>query len=450
MTHTWHNWAGTEQARPTRVVSPRDTEEVAATVAGAVRDGRRIKAIGSGHSFSPVAVAPDVQMRMDHLDRFDVDRAGELVTVGAGMPLWRLNPLLAEHGLAMEILGDIDRQTVSGAISTGTHGSGVRFGGIATQVRALELVLAEGPPTRCSPDERPELFAAARVGLGALGVITEVTLQCVPSFALHARDTAMPVARVIDEMHQLADTNDHFEFFWFPHSDVALTRRFTRLPATAPLRPIGTLTRHIDKTLNGPGFETICRVGTRFPGTVRPLARFAAKAMSTREWTDVSYRVFASPRDVRFLEGEFAIPRELAAEALREIKRWIDRSDEGVSFPLEVRFAAADDIWLSTAYGRETCYIAFHQYHRMPHQRYFGACRQILADFGGRPHWGKMHDLDVDSLRPRYERFDDFTALRDTVDPGGVFANAYLDRVLGPTPDGYLRPRASNLTPHAE
>jgi FAD-linked oxidoreductase len=435
MTGTWRNWAGNEQARPARVVTPQDAGEVAAAVTSAVNDGLAVKAIGSGHSFSPTAVATGVQVRMDHIDDLvNVDPASGLVTVGAGMPLWRLNPLLAEHGLAMEILGDIDRQTVSGAISTGTHGSSVRYGGIATQVRALQLVLADGTVATCSATERPDLFAAARVGLGALGVITQVTLQCVPLFALHARDTAQPVAEVLEQVHELADGNDHFEFFWFPHSETSLTRRFTRLPGDTPLRPIPALTRRLDDALNGPGFEAMCRIGTRFPATVRPIARFAAKAMSAREWTDLSYRVFASPREVRFLEGEFAIPREHTVDALREIKQWVDRNDEPVSFPLEVRFVAADDIWLSTAEGRQNCYIAFHQYHRMPYLRYFQACQRILAEYGGRPHWGKMHTLTAAELRPRYPHFDDFLAVRDAVDPSGVFANPYLDRVLGPAP----------------
>ncbi|MFE0462468.1 D-arabinono-1,4-lactone oxidase [Kitasatospora sp. NPDC058965] len=435
MTGEWRNWSGNERARPARTLAPQDAGEVAAAVLAAVREGLPVKAIGSGHSFSPAAVAPGVQLRMDRLDELvEVDPGTGLVTVGAGMPLWKLNPVLAEHGLAMEILGDIDRQTVSGAISTGTHGSSLRFGGIATQVRALELVLADGTLARCSAEERPDLFAAARVGLGALGVITRVTLQCVPLFALHARDTALPVAEVLDQVHELAEGNDHFEFFWFPHSETALTRRFTRLPGDTELRPVPALTRRLDDALNGPGFEALCRIGTRFPAAVRPIARFAARAMSAREWTDLSYRVFASPREVRFLEGEFAIPQEHTVDALREIRQWIDRHDERVSFPLEVRFVAADDIWLSTAHGRRNCYIAFHQYHRMPHERYFQACQRILADYGGRPHWGKMHDLTAAELRPRYPHFDDFRTVRDSVDPTGVFANPYLDRVLGPAP----------------
>ncbi|MFD6367769.1 FAD-binding protein, partial [Streptomyces roseolus] len=227
----WRNWAGNEEARPRRVLRPASTEDVAAAVREAVRDGLRVKAVGSGHSFSGVAVAPGVQLRLDRLDAaVSVDAETGLVTVGAGMPLWKLNPLLASHGLALENMGDIDRQTVSGAISTGTHGSGVRFGGIATQVRALELVLADGSVTVCSEEERPELFAAARVGLGALGVITRVTLQTVPLYALHARDASMPVAETLGRLDELVADNDHFEFFWFPHSETALTRRFRRLP----------------------------------------------------------------------------------------------------------------------------------------------------------------------------------------------------------------------------
>ncbi|MBF9073139.1 D-arabinono-1,4-lactone oxidase [Streptacidiphilus fuscans] len=435
MTSEWRNWAGNQQARPARVLRPTDVAQVADAVAGAVRDGRRVKAVGAGHSFSPAAVAPGVQLRLDGLDALvSVDADSGLVTVGAGMPLWKLNPLLAEHGLAMEILGDIDRQTVAGAISTGTHGSGIRFGSISTQIRALQLVLADGEVVRCSPDERPELFAAARVGLGALGVITEVTFQCVPRFALRAHDAQMPVAETLGRIDELAEGNDHFEFFWFPHSATTLTRRFQRLTGDVPLQPIPEFSRKLDEALSGPGFEALNRLGTRFPALVAPIARFSARAMSGRQWTDVSYKVFASARDVRFREGEFSIPREHAVAALREIKRWVDGSGEGVSFPLEVRFTAPDDIWLSTAHGRESCYIAFHQYHRMPHRRYFEACQSILGSFGGRPHWGKMHSLDADVLRTRYPRFDDFVALRDKVDPTGVFANPYLDHVLGIAP----------------
>jgi L-gulono-1,4-lactone dehydrogenase len=431
---TWTNWARTETVTPVRIETPSSADGVAAAVKSAVSEGLPVKAVGAGHSFTGAAVAPGVQLRLDHLDRLiEVDAVTGLVTVEAGIPLHRLNPLLAEHGLAMEILGDIDKQTIAGAISTGTHGSGTEFRSISHQVRALELVLADGSVVTCSPDERPELFAAGRLGLGALGVITKVTLQTVPLFALRVHDAAMPLAEVLDRAHELAGANDHFEFFWFPWTDTALTRRFERLPGDVPLAPLGWWSREVDdKFITNVGLETLCRVGTRFPGRVPALNRLITRAISGREFTDLSFNVFASHRNVRFREGEYAVPRAALIPTLRELKAWIEKHDEPVAFPFEIRFVRSDDIWLSPAHERDVAYLAFHQYHRMPHERFFQACYDILGAAGGRPHWGKMHGLDAAGLAERYPRFADFVALRDGLDPTGVFANPYLDRVLGP------------------
>ncbi|MEU6734422.1 D-arabinono-1,4-lactone oxidase [Streptomyces physcomitrii] len=429
----WRNWAGTEQVTPVRAVAPGSPEEVAAAVRAAAAEGLAVKAIGSGHSFTGAALAPGVQLRPEGLAALHAaDPETGLVTVGAGMPLHRLNPLLAERGLALEILGDIDRQTVAGAVSTGTHGSGTGFGSISTQIRALELVLADGSVVTCSARERPELFAAARLGLGALGVLTKVTLQCVPLYALRAVDSKQPLDRVLDEVHRLAEENDHFEFFWFPHTETALTRRFTRLPATTALRPMSALTRAVDeKIVTNIGFEALLRLGTRLPALVPGITRLVSRGIGDRDFTDLAPRVFASDRDVRFREGEYAIPRAELVPVLRELQRWLRTHDEKVSFPFEVRFVRADDIWLSPAHERDVAYVAFHQYHRMPHQRWFGICEDVLGAVGGRPHWGKMHRLAAPELAARYPRFTDFLALRQEVDPGGLFANPYLDRVLG-------------------
>jgi FAD-linked oxidoreductase len=434
MTTRWSNWAGTEQVTPARVLSPRSTDEVATSVKSAVGDGLTVRAIGSGHSFTGAAVAPGVQLRPDNLQRvIDIDRTTGLVTVEAGLPLHRLNPILAEHGLAMEILGDIDRQTIAGAVSTGTHGSGRSFRSISNQIRALELVLADGSVVTCSPDERPELFAAARVSIGALGVLTKVTLQCVPLYALHAVDAKLPLDQTLDELDDLVETNDHFEFFWFPHTTTALTRRFQRLPGDTPLKPMSAFTRTVDdRIVTNIGFEAMLRIGTRFPRRIPGITRFVTGAVSDRDFTDLAPNVFASARSVRFREGEYAVPRESVVDVLRELQQWVDTHDEPVSFPFEVRFVRSDDIWLSPAYEREVAYVAFHQYHRMPHERWFGVCEDVLGAAGGRPHWGKMHRLTAADLAERYPRFGDFTALRDRLDPTGVFANPYLDRVLGP------------------
>lgn len=430
----WRNWAGTEQVTPARVVSPSSTDEVAAAVRDAVRDGLVVKAIGSGHSFSGAAVAPGVQLRPDALDQVhSIDRSTGLVTVAAGIPLHRLNPILASHGLAMETMGDIDRQTIAGAISTGTHGSSRLFGGISTQVRGLELVLADGSVVTCSPTERPDLFAAARISLGALGVITKVTLQCVPLYAMRAIDARQPLDATLERVDELVEQNDHFEFFWFPHTTTALTRRFERLPGDVPLAPMSTFTKVLDdKIVTNIGFEALLRLGTRFPSRVPGITRFVTNAVSDREFTDLAPNVFASDRNVRFREGEYAVPRAALVDVLTELRRWVDTHDETVSFPFEVRFVRADDIWLSPAHERDVAYIAFHQYHRMPHERWFTVCEDVLGAAGGRPHWGKMHRLDSSALAARYPRYGDFVALRDDLDPTGVFANPYLDRVLGP------------------
>ncbi|MEZ0580317.1 D-arabinono-1,4-lactone oxidase [Nocardioides sp. MH1] len=431
---TWTNWARTETASPVRVEVPSTADDLAVAVKTAVSEGLAVKAVGAGHSFTGAAVAPGVQLRLDHLDRvLDVDPATGLVTVEAGIPLHRLNPALARHGLAMEILGDIDRQTLAGAISTGTHGSGAGFRSISHQVRGLELVLADGSVVTCSDEERPRLFAAARVGLGALGVVTKVTLQTVPLFALSVHDAAMPLGEVLDRTHELAGAHDHFEFFWFPWTDTALTRRFARLPGDAPLAPLSWWGREVDdKLVTNLGLETLCRIGARFPGRVPALNRTITRAISDRSFTDLSSKVFASHRNVRFREGEYAVPRAALVPVLRELKAWIEAHDEPVAFPFEVRYGAADDMWLSPAHERDVAYIAFHQYHRLPHQRFFQACFDILGAAGGRPHWGKMHDMTATDLAGRYPRFADFVALRDQLDPTGVFANPYLDRVLGP------------------
>jgi L-gulonolactone oxidase len=432
----WHNWSRRVHARPVRVVQPSSTEEVARTVEEAARAGLPLKAVGSGHSFSEIAVADGAQLRLDRMDRLlALDAATGLVTVQAGIALHGLNPLLAAAGLAMTNLGDIDRQTIAGATSTGTHGTGASFGGISTQIRAMRLVLADGTCVRCAADERPDLFAAARVGLGALGIVTEVTLQCEPLFVLHTRERPMPVEQTLEELPGLVDQYDHFEFFWFPHTSTALTKSGTRLPGDAERRPIGKVHNLlVNEVLANGVFGLALRAGAKMPRTIPGVTRVATAGYSAAETIDYSYRVFPSHRAVRFNESEFAVPRAVVVDVLREMKRWVDGHDERVAFPFEVRFAAPDDIWLSTAYQRESAYIAFHQYHRLPYRRFFEAMEAIVRDADGRPHWGKMHDLGAADLRPRYPRFDDFVAMRDEVDPTGVFGNAYLDRVLGPPP----------------
>ena len=429
---SWQNWSGTVEVTPTRIVSPRTAADVADEVTRAIEDGLSVKAIGSGHSFTDIAATRGVMIDLSRLTGIITgDRNTGLVTVAAGTTLKELNIALWKMGLSMTNLGDIDVQTISGAISTGTHGTGRSFGGLATQVRGLQLVTATGELLDCSPDKNPDVFAAARVGLGALGIITAVTLQCEPAFVLHAIESPADYDDLLEVLGVL-EAGDHFEFYWFPHTRRVLTKSNTRLPIDTELQPVGRIKGWLDdEFLSNTVFNGINRLTTLRPKLIGTANRLAARALSEREYIDRSYKVFTSPRRVVFREMEYAVPRKSLAYLIDEIDGWIKRSGERIGFPVEVRTAAADNIPLSTAYGRDTAYIAVHQYHRRPHDKYFLAVEAIAKSVEGRPHWGKLHYRSADDLAPVYPRFNDFLTVRDRLDPDRRFGNDYLRRVLG-------------------
>ncbi|MFE4371948.1 D-arabinono-1,4-lactone oxidase [Streptomyces sp. NPDC056835] len=430
-TRAWRNWAGTVAARPARVVSPASVEELTGIVRRAAAEGLRVKAVGTGHSFTAAAATDGVLIRPDLLTGIrETDRAAGTVTVAAGTPLKRLNTALAREGLSLTNMGDIMEQTVAGATSTGTHGTGRDSASIAAQIRALELVTADGSLLRCSAEENPEVFAAARIGLGALGVVTALTLAVEPVFLLTAREEPMTFDRVTAEFDQHVAENEHFEFYWFPHTGNCNTKRNNRSAGHAA--PPGRLSGWIDDELLSNGaFQMACSLGRAVPATIPALAKISSRALSARTYTDIPYKVFTSPRRVRFVEMEYALPREAAIGALREVKAMIERSPLRVSFPVEIRTAPADDIALSTASGRESAYIAVHLYRGTPYRSYFTAVERIMTAHGGRPHWGKIHTRDAAYLSGVYPRFGEFTAVRDRLDPDRLFGNDYLRRVLG-------------------
>lgn len=432
---TWHNWARTEAASPRRFDTPRTIDDLVAVVARASRRGEHVKAVGAGHSFTGVAVTDGTLVSLGALSGIhsaEQTPTGALVTVSAGTRLRDLSAMLWEMGLAVPNLGDIDVQTIAGAISTGTHGTGMGFTGLAASVQGLTIVLADGSVAECSPERDPALFEAARLGLGALGILATVTLDCMPAFRLRAHEAPSSLHETLEDIESLRTGVDHFEFYWFPHTDGVLTKHNTRLDGAAPTQPVGRFRGLLDdEVLSNGVFGAFQHVGTRAPGAIPQLNRIASRALSARTFVDRSYRVFASPRRVRFREMEYAVPVGALPEVLHEIDCWLEASGTRIGFPVEVRFAAPDDVWLSTAYGRETAYVAVHQYHRRDHRAYFDAVESIMRAVDGRPHWGKMHGRAAADLRATYPRFDDFLAVRDRVDPARMFANPYLDRVLG-------------------
>jgi FAD-linked oxidoreductase len=432
----WRNWAGDQRCLPAAMVRPRSIEELSAAIEDARRREWGVRVRGSGHSFSDVALTDGLMLALDDLAKvLDVDRSSGLVRVQAGITIRELSRQLATHGLALENLGDVDSQTIAGAISTATHGTGAKLRNLSAQVSELTLVLADGSKLACSAELDPETFRAARVGLGALGAIAEVTLRCVPAFTLHGVDAPAPLEDTLERFEELALANDHFEFFVFPHADMALTRTNNR--TELPPRPRTRLSAYAnDILLTNHSFELICRVGRRFPGRIPQLNRLVTRLAGRSERVERSAEIFASPRLVRFTEMEYALPRERTTEAVRRVLEVIERQGFAVPFPIEVRTAAPDDAFLSTAAGRESGYVAVHMYRRMAWEPYFRAVEAIMDDLDGRPHWGKRHFQTAATLCERYPDWERFTAVRARLDPEGRFANASAERTLGPVRSG--------------
>ena len=427
----WRNWSGEQTCRPERVERPGDVSELVAALDRAAQAGATARVAGSGHSFSDLVPTDGHLLELGRMNRvLDVDPSRGLVRVEAGITLRALNRRLAELGLALENLGDIDAQTLAGAIATATHGTGARFPNLSAQVGALELVTADGRVLELSAESNPEAFRAARVGLGALGVVTAVTLRCVPAFTLRGIDEPRPLEPTLEGLEELVEAHDHFELFTFPYSPTALTRRSDRTEC-APA-PRGRARAYAeDIVVQNHAFGLFCRVGRRAPRLVPALNRSVARLAGRRERVEASYAIFSSPRLVRFVEMEYALPRAVAATALRRVRATIEERRLPVNFPLELRFVAADDAFLSPAAGRETAYLAVHVFAGMAWRELFAAVEEIMDELGGRPHWGKRHFATARSLAPRYPEWERFAAVRARLDPDERFANPGIERVLG-------------------
>ena len=428
----WSNWSGTVTA-DVDIVPVRDVAHVQKVVAAASAAGRRVKPTGAGHSFTAIGEPVDVQLRMDALTGLiSADPATGRAWVAAGTPLSDAVRQLHGVGLGLPNQGDYDRQTMSGATSTGTHGTGIGLTGFAGMVRGVELVLADGSLLRVTDRENADLLPAVALSLGALGVVTAIEYQCEPAYLLTAHEEPTTFSGVLESLDERVDGHDHFEFFWFPDTDRVLAKTNERHRDVSRRAPMPRWKDRLENDLlSNRLFGGINRLTTRVPRTTAAINQVSARALSAKTYTDWSHIVYPTERDVVFRESEFSVPRADAVEVLQRLDAWHRAHPSTTSFPVEVRFTGPDDVWMSTSYGRQSAYIAIHQFHARDHREYFAAFWNILADYEARPHWGKMHELDADDLRKVYPRFDEFLEVRDRLDPGRTFANPYLDRVLG-------------------
>ena len=431
MPELWTNWAGDQRCAPAAIERPATEDEVVAAVARAAAAGQPVRVAGAGHSFSDAVLTDGHLLKLDRLNRvLRADAASGLAEVEAGISINALGPALADHGLALENQGDVDPQSVAGAISTATHGTGATFQNLSGQVAAIRLVTEQGP-VDCSADADPDLFRAARVGLGALGAITRVTVRCAPLYTLRRLDAPRPLDETLDRLEELVDGHERFELFVFPYTRVALTR--TTEATDDPPRPLSPAREWLaDDLLENGVLGLFNRTGRALPAAIPALNRTIARLFQGGERVDRSYRIYANPRRVRFSEMEYAVPRAAGREALERVLAMVERRRLPISFPLEFRFVAPDDAYLSPSHGRATAYVAVHVYRGMEHETYFRAVESIMREYDGRPHWGKRHYRTAADLAPAYPEWDRFQEARERLDPHRRFRNDYLDRVLGP------------------
>ena len=420
----WTTWSRTQRCEPAAIERPASRGELRAVVE---RARGPVRVAGAGHSFTGGALTSGTLISLERMARvLDADPASGLVRVEAGITLHRLSRELHVRGLAMPNLGDIDVQSLAGALATGTHGTGARLPNLSAQVEAMELILGDGSERELTGGD---LLRAARIGLGALGVVAAVTLRCVPAFRLHGVDAPEPLEHVLAELDERAAAADHFEFWTVPHSPLALTRTNTRTdaPRQAPGRPREWFE---DVLMDNHVFALFNRAGRRWPRAIPTLNRTASRAASRRERVDWSFRIFASPRLFRFIEMEYAVPREHAVDAVRGAREILARYP--ITLPVELRFTAADDAMLSPAHGRDSAYVAVHVFEGLPWEAAFREVEALMSGFGGRPHWGKWSFLGAEDFAPRYPEWDAFQAARAELDPDGRFENDWLTRTLGP------------------
>ncbi|MCE7997987.1 MAG: FAD-binding protein [Rhodobiaceae bacterium] len=428
----WQNWSGWVKAQPREIYRPETEEELGRLVA---KSHGTIRVAGSGHSFTPICQSDGTLFSLEHLSGLiSTDSEKKTAKIFAGSTIRDLGPLLHAQGLGLINQGDIDRQAIAGAVGTGTHGTGKGLKSISAAVTGFRLVTPNGDVITCSPDENSDVFHAGRVSMGSLGIMSEIDLQCAPAYALEERGGRLPVAELFDTLDALRDENRHFEFFWFPYADDVLVKTLNvsdAQPKTRKRAPDGQ---------DGPAdiaFRKLCEISRYAPFlrgrlqrkmTEEGGSRYAGDAPGRSRW---SHDAFPSDRNVRFNEMEYAVPAARGPDCVREVAEHMRRCGVNFLFPIEYRYVAADDAWLSPFFERDSVTISIHQYHKQSYRKLFAGVEQIFRKYEGRPHWGKLHTLAAEDLQQLYPKWGDFCAVRRGLDPDARMLNPFLRNLFG-------------------
>jgi FAD-linked oxidoreductase len=426
---SWENWSGSVSCKPARIAYPATQAEIVAIVKDCRKRNVPLRVVGSGHSFTPLVRTDGVIMSLDNYSGVvQVDYANNQATVLAGTKLKKLGEDLFRCGLAQPNLGDIDVQSIAGAISTGTHGTGVTLGNISSQVVGLTLITANGDIIECSDTYNREIFKAAQVSVGTLGIITKVKLQCVPAYKLHYVWQKKKLSDCLENLEKYKNENRNFEFLWFPHTEWVQAKFIN--PTNLEPKKSNLFKKFNDIVIENGGFWLLSEISRKFPAKAPNVSKIAADLISDGSDVNYSHRIYATPRLVKFNEMEYNLPAEYFVAAIQEIDETIGKNRFKVHFPIECRFVKSDDIYLSPAYGRESAYIAVHMYKGMEYKPYFEAMEAIFKKYEGRPHWGKMHTRTANELKDLYPAWGQFQTIRQQLDPQNFFLNEHLQNIL--------------------
>ena len=421
----WSNWAKTVQAQPQYFYAPSSEESLQKLVLDAVKKNIRMRVVGSGHSFTALCASDSCIISLENLHGIkNIDHAKQRLEVWAGTSIKALGKLAHELGLAQENLGDIDAQSIAGATATGTHGTGLQFGGLSTQITAFNLLTAQGEILRCSAEERPEYFQAGRISLGALGIITSIELQLRPNYKLHYQSDKTQVPTLLENLESYKKQNRNFEFYWFPYTQTVQTKCSNE--TEKPVKDKAWLKQWQQNIIENKLLEQLCRLGRRFPSLYQRLNRLMAAGIGKEDRINYSHLIYATPREVRFKEMEYNVPQEAFTEVFRELMALMERKQYPVFFPIECRFVRGDEVWLSPSYGRDSAYLALHVYQGTPHEAYFADAEALFQRYEGRPHWGKMHGASESYFEKTYPKWQDFKRVRQALDPNNFWVNDYL------------------------
>ena len=359
------NWSGLEKWNPAEILFPESEEAIQQIVKSALDKKQKVRIIGSGHSFTKLCVTNDILISLDKYQGLvQVNKSTNLATIKGGTKLKKLGELLHAEGLAMENLGDIDAQSIAGTISTGTHGTGASFGTISTQVRAIRLVNGLGEIVDCSAENNVALFKAAQVSLGALGIITQITLQCMPSYKLKMIYEKASLSEILKNYKSINQATRNFELYWMPYTDTVLTKKANVTSEEVDKIGIGSFFQ--EYILENLGFKILCEVANIFPSKNRWVSEISAKTLSTVVKRAYSHHIYATVRAVRFNEMEYNIPVEAYEEVMKEIQKSFEKNEFQIHFPIENRFVKGDDIYLSPAFGRDSAYTVSYTHLTLP------------------------------------------------------------------------------------